>query len=103
MLLVIGITVGLNKLVTTVPTQIDSIATVVLDLPAEIKPEWKGLTADQIIDKYKKGQIRREFPKQFLDETIETIDEIAKTGDGAARKAMKLLTNKRFDKDDNRK
>ena len=111
--LITGLIMGLNRWVTSVPTQVDSVATVVLPnekalppfdiLSAEIRPEWGGLTADEIIGKYKKGQVRREFPKQYLDEPIEAIDEAAKSGDRAAQKAMKLLTNKRFDKDDNRK
>jgi|GEM_PF-4717796 len=72
-------------------------------LMATIKQKWQGLTGRQIIEAYKKGSIMRKFPSQFLEKTIEEIDESAKKGERDARTAMKLLTDSRFDKDDNRK
>jgi hypothetical protein len=68
-----------------------------------VKKEWRGMTANEIIGKYKQGSIRREFPRQFLDEPVEAIDEMAQAGNKAAQTAMKLLKDNRFNKDDNRK
>jgi hypothetical protein len=68
-----------------------------------INHESVGLTANEIIERYKKGQIRQEFPAQFLDEPIEKIKQMADSGDRAAKKAMKLLTDNRFNKTNNRK
>ncbi|CAF1135356.1 unnamed protein product [Adineta ricciae] len=55
-------------------------------------------TAEQIIGEKKKGSIRQEFPGQWLGATVEEIEKAAKSGDASARKAKKLLTDKRFDK-----
>lgn len=63
------------------------------------KPEWADLTGEQIIGRYKKGSIRRRFPKQFLDKTFAEIEKAAKAGQEKARTAMKLLKDNRFNKD----
>ena len=60
-------------------------------------------TAGEIISKEKKGAINREFPSQWRDATLDEIDKAAKKGDKSAQKAKKLLNDKRFDKEDNRK
>ena len=57
-----------------------------------------GLTADEAISAYKKASIRREFPSQFLDRNLVEIEEVAKEGDRHARKALKLLFGKGYDK-----
>jgi len=68
-------------------------------LNAKVNSDWQGLTAKEIIGRYKKGMINKEFPGQFYDKTIEFIQTAAAKGDREAKKAMKLLTNKRFDKE----
>lgn len=55
-------------------------------------------TADEIISKKKKGSIRKEFPSEYLDKTLNEIEKDAKAGKPRAKKAKKLLTDKRFDK-----
>jgi len=55
-------------------------------------------TADKIISESKQGGIRREFPSQFLDKTLGQIRDEARSGDAVARKALKLLTDSRFNK-----
>ncbi|WP_138752825.1 RHS repeat domain-containing protein [Paenibacillus sinopodophylli] len=62
-----------------------------------------SITAREIITKTKKGAINKEFPSQWVDKTMEEIERAAKQGDKDAKKAKKLLTDKRFDKTDNRK
>lgn len=68
--------------------------------------ELKSLTADEIISNEKKGSIRSVFPEEFLDKTLDEINEITKEAGERGRKAktaQKLLKDKRFDKGDNRK
>jgi hypothetical protein len=55
-------------------------------------------TAQDIIGEKKKGSIKQEFPGEWLGKTVEDIEKAAKSGDASARKAKKLLTDKRFDK-----
>ena len=55
-------------------------------------------TAQEIISEKKKGSINQEFPGEWLDKTLGEIEEAAKKGDATARKAKKLLNDKRFDK-----
>lgn len=55
-------------------------------------------TAQEIISEDKKGSINQEFPGEWLDKTLEKIEEAAKKGDANARKAKKLLNDKRFNK-----
>ena len=55
-------------------------------------------TADQYISKNRKGTIRREFPTEYLDKTLNEIEKDAKAGNAAAKKAKKLLTDGRFKK-----
>ncbi|QDX91850.1 hypothetical protein EEL30_05390 [Brevibacillus laterosporus] len=59
---------------------------------------FKADTADDIISSKKKGSIRREFPTEWLDKTLDEIESAAQRGDKNAKKAKKLLTDKRFDK-----
>jgi RHS repeat-associated protein len=56
-------------------------------------------TADEIISGDKKGSIRRQFPGELLGKTLGEINELAKEGDSAARRARKLLKDNRFNKD----
>jgi len=63
----------------------------------------KNRTARDIIGKEKKGAINREFPGEYLDKTMAEIERDAKQNVPNAKSAKKLLTDKRFDKDDNRK
>lgn len=55
-------------------------------------------TADQIISKKRKGSIRREFPGEYLGKTLKEINRDAKKGKARARKAKKLLEDRRFKK-----
>ncbi|MBM7616433.1 uncharacterized protein RhaS with RHS repeats [Alkaliphilus hydrothermalis] len=63
----------------------------------------ENLTAQDIIGKEKKGTILREFPTELLDKTLKEIENLAKKGKANAKKAKKLLNDKRFNKGDNRK
>ncbi|MFD4706720.1 hypothetical protein ACFWM3_17895 [Gottfriedia sp. NPDC058432] len=67
------------------------------------KVKVNRITADEIISKEKKGSIRKEFPTEWLDNTIEEIEEAAKKGLKNAKKAKKLLTDKEFNKGSNSK
>jgi len=66
--------------------------------PGASAGEEREPTAGEIIAKQKRGSINREFPEQFRSKTAGEIDKLAKTGDKYARKAWKLLRDKRFDK-----
>ena len=57
------------------------------------------MTASEIIKKFKKGSIHREFPSEYLEKKYEDIVRDASKGEPNAKKAKKLLTDKRFDKD----
>jgi hypothetical protein len=50
------------------------------------------------IERHKRGSILREFPSQFLDAGLAEIERAIRQGDPAARKALKLLLDRRFDK-----
>ena len=62
-----------------------------------------NLTPEEIIKREKKGSIRQVFPGQWLGKPLREIEAAAKKGDASARTAKKLLKDKRFDKNDNRK
>jgi RHS repeat-associated protein len=55
-------------------------------------------SANDIIAAGKKGSIRREFPSEYLDKTLPEIQAAARKGDASARRALKLLTDNRFNK-----
>jgi uncharacterized protein RhaS with RHS repeats len=57
--------------------------------------------AKDVIGKYKKGSINREFPAEYLDKTMGQIEKDAKAGNKTAQKAKKLLQDKDFDKGSN--
>lgn len=57
-----------------------------------------GMTADEVITSFKQAAVRREFPDQFLHSTVAEIEAAARHGDRAARRALKLLIERRFDK-----
>jgi len=60
---------------------------------------WEGGTlASTFIGKYCLGKIKGEFPSQFMFKTLGEIENLAKCGDQAARKALKLLKDNRFRK-----
>jgi hypothetical protein len=54
--------------------------------------------ATDIISKECRGSVRKEFPGEMLDKTLEQIYNLARSGDRAARTAKKLLTESRFKK-----
>jgi len=58
----------------------------------------QGMRADQIISLFKLAIVRRQFPAQFLLKTFEEIQAAARANEPGARKALKLLLNRRFDK-----
>ncbi|HDR7785140.1 MULTISPECIES: hypothetical protein [unclassified Bacillus (in: firmicutes)] len=62
-----------------------------------------GMKAQDVIGKYKKGAINKEFPGSMKNKTVKEIEDLAKKGNKDAKKAKKLLTDKRFNKGDNRK
>jgi hypothetical protein len=55
-------------------------------------------TAREIIGEECEAGIHREFPAQWLDKRLEEILQAAKQGNWSARKALKLLNNRRFKK-----
>jgi len=55
-------------------------------------------TAADIISAEKRGAINRVFPEQFRNSTLDRIRTLAQQGDRAAKTALKLLTDSRFDK-----
>jgi hypothetical protein len=58
----------------------------------------RGLTADEAISEYKQARIRRRFPGQYFDSTLDEIERDAQRGDHYARSAIKLLFNREYDK-----
>jgi hypothetical protein len=58
----------------------------------------QGTRADQIISLFKLAIVRRQFPAQFLLRTFEEIQLAARANEPGARKALKLLLNRRFHK-----
>jgi len=57
-----------------------------------------SLTAEQAISEYKLASIRRVFPGQYYQSTIDEIEAAASNGNRAAQTALKLLFDRRFDK-----
>ena len=55
-------------------------------------------TAEQIISEECKGSINREFPSEMKDKKLKEIRKIDKKGNKVAKKALKLLNDKRFKK-----
>ena len=58
----------------------------------------EGITAGEAIAHYKLASIRRVFPGEYVQSTIDIIEQDAGAGKRAARTALKLLFDKRFDK-----
>ncbi len=62
----------------------------------------KEPTAEQIISKELKGYVNREFPEQLRSKTKSEIQQLLKSSDSrirnAAKRALKILTDKRFKK-----
>jgi hypothetical protein len=58
----------------------------------------RGLTADQTIVEYKRAVIRRRFPGQYVNATLDIIEADAASRVRGAQTALKLLFDKRFDK-----
>jgi hypothetical protein len=58
----------------------------------------RGMTAQEAISRYKRASILREFPAQFLNSSLDQIEQAAKDGDRAARTALKLLFSGEYDK-----
>jgi hypothetical protein len=48
--------------------------------------------------KTKKGAIRREFPSEWINRRWRELERTARDGNKKARKAKKLLTDRRFNK-----
>ena len=65
---------------------------------AEIVKARLRMSLSQIIQKECKGSIHEVFPKQFLNKTLEEIVIIARRGDAPARRALKLINDRRFKK-----
>jgi hypothetical protein len=57
-----------------------------------------GLTAAAAIAAYKQASVHREFPGQYYESRLDEIESAALDGDKDAKKALKLLFDKRFDK-----
>ena len=53
-----------------------------------------SLTADVAISEYKLASIRRVFPGQYYQSTIDEIEAAAAEGNRAAQTALKLLFDK---------
>jgi hypothetical protein len=56
-------------------------------------------TAQNIISKECKGSVLREFPSELLKTTLAELKRLVASGNAPARKALKLLTDKRFRKE----
>ena len=54
--------------------------------------------ARDIIAQECEAGILREFPSQWLDQTLDAINQAAKQGSRSAQKAKKLLNDQRFKK-----
>ena len=67
-------------------------------MPTREDMRREGLTAEEVIARYKLGSIRRVFPGQYLQVTLDIIEEDAANGRRSAQTALKLLFDKRFDK-----
>ncbi|WP_289140087.1 hypothetical protein [uncultured Brevibacillus sp.] len=63
-----------------------------------VSSSLKSETASNYIAKNRKGSILREFPSEYLDKTLDEIEADAKKGNATARKAKKLLNDRRFSK-----
>jgi uncharacterized protein RhaS with RHS repeats len=59
----------------------DQIKRQIIKQLAEEAEKRMKKTAQEVISKECKGSINREFPKQFLNKTLENIDKLAKQGD----------------------
>ncbi len=57
-----------------------------------------GITAGEAIALYKQASIRRVFPGQYYESTLDEIEAAASSGERPARMALKLLFDRRFDK-----
>jgi hypothetical protein len=55
-------------------------------------------TAEDIMAKECRGSVRREFPGQFINKTLQEIMKDSKNGVPGADKALKLLNDLRFKK-----
>jgi hypothetical protein len=66
------------------------------------KPTMAGTrlekTAREVLAEECIAKVYRVFPAQWLDTTLEVILDAAKSGDGTAQTAWKLLNDKRFKK-----
>ena len=65
--------------------------------------DYGDLTPEETIGKYQDGSVGRVFPSEWKGVPLKEIIKAAKKGDASARKAKTLLTDKRFNKGDNRK
>jgi len=63
----------------------------------------RNKTAGDIIKEKKKGTVHDVFPGEYLNKTLAEIERDARQNVKNAKTAKKLLTDKRFDKEDNRK
>lgn len=57
-----------------------------------------GATAEEIIARECLATVQRRFPSELLQETLEQIMRLARSGNSAARTALKLLNDSRFKK-----
>jgi hypothetical protein len=60
-------------------------------LAGGIAPEQRGMRVQDFVSAYCQARIHRVLPGQFLDMTIAEVMSLAKTGDAAARRCLKLL------------
>jgi hypothetical protein len=61
------------------------------------------VTANEIIEKRRLGSIRREFPDEMLEKTLDELENLARQTENSevakkAKKALKLLKDGRFKK-----
>ena len=57
-----------------------------------------GKKGQDLLSKECKASVKDEFPSEFLDKTLKEIYDAAKSGVERAKRAKKLLTDKRFKK-----
>ena len=60
--------------------------------------EQLNMPVQDFVSSYCVGSIQREMPGQFLSSTIDMVKQLAKEGDAAAMKCLKLLKQDRFRK-----
>ncbi|MGL4441137.1 MAG: hypothetical protein ACRCUE_17910, partial [Bosea sp. (in: a-proteobacteria)] len=68
------------------------------DVAGGFDSEQREMTASAFASAFCRGQVRREIPGQFENMLIGDVMKLARGGDAAARKCLKILGRERFQK-----